>query len=139
MKPKFSGKVHGGKLELYDRELFLKHCRTLEGLPVFISIERETNNRTSKQNAYLWAGPYRVISDCTGFTPDEVHEMMKAKFNRRFKEVVNKQTGEVEEIEFAGSTTKMTTVEFSEYVEKIIAWASEFLGVVIPLPGEILE
>ena len=33
--------------------------------------------------------------------------------------------------------TRLDTLEFTEYVEKCRVWANEFLGLNIPLPGEV--
>jgi hypothetical protein len=34
------------------------------------------------------------------------------------------------------STTRLNTLEFTDYIEKCRLWANEFLGLNIPLPGE---
>ena len=35
------------------------------------------------------------------------------------------------------STTRLDTLEFTDYIEKCRLWANEFLGLQIPLPGEV--
>lgn len=35
------------------------------------------------------------------------------------------------------STTRLDTVEFTDYIEKCRLWVNEFLGLNIPLPGEV--
>ena len=64
-------------------------------------------------------------------TPDQVHEFLKWRFLRVKK--IDETTGELL-YEYAGSTTKLGTVEFSEYVEKCCQFAAEHLGVSVPLP-----
>jgi hypothetical protein len=35
------------------------------------------------------------------------------------------------------STTRLDTLEFTDYIEKCRLWANEFLGLQIPLPAEV--
>lgn len=42
-------------------------------------------------------------------------------------------------IEYVQDTHKMTTVEFSEFIDKIIKFGVEFLGIQIPYPNEYLK
>jgi hypothetical protein len=35
------------------------------------------------------------------------------------------------------STTRLDTLAFTDYIEKCRLWANEFLGLQIPLPGEV--
>jgi hypothetical protein len=97
--------------------------------------------RSLPQNAYYWG----VICDMVkqglyeaGYrsvkTSDNAHEVMKNLFLK--KRIVNEDTGEV--IETIGSTASLTTEAFIIYVEEIIQWAAEYLGIEIPLPNEII-
>lgn len=77
-----------------------------------IDIKKHTKNRTKEQNDYLWAIYSNIVKfkEKTGFIPDELpvkfinsdflHEYFKARFD----------------IE---TTTKLTTTEFSWYVDSI--------------------
>ena len=100
-----------------------------------VDITRQ-NKRSNPQNAYYWGLVIPLLKK--GFedlghelTAEEVHEFLKAKFN--FKEIINEETGEVNQIPL--STTRLSKLEFSEYIEKIQRWAAEFLNLVIPDPG----
>lgn len=66
-------------------------------------------------------------------TDQEVHFFLKQKFN---SVSIASKDGEV--IDVPGSTTKLTTIEFSEYVERINQFSSMYLGVVIPDPNQEL-
>jgi hypothetical protein len=67
-------------------------------------------------------------------TSDEAHIFCKGRFLSR--PIVNRETGQEMGVAFP-STTKLTTTEFKEYIEKIARFAAESLGVVIPAPGDI--
>lgn len=134
MKHTFDGKVEDGKLVLYNRDSFLDHIKTHDGRAVTISIERG-GKRSNPQNRYLWSCVYKIISEYTGYEIDEVHDICKSLFNEKVLDVTNRDTGEVESVRIGGSTAKLTTVEFMEYVEKIQRHFAE-MGVVIPDPNE---
>jgi hypothetical protein len=96
--------------------------------------------RSIMQNGYYWgciipaiqSGLYDLGHE---MDKEEIHDWLKGKFN--YVEVINKGTGEYERVPI--STTKLTKLEFCEYIEKIQRFAAEFLGVVIPDPGQSAE
>lgn len=96
--------------------------------------------RSLGQNAYYHAVVCGLILEGlkdAGYddieSTEEVHEVLKRRFLK--KAVYHRDTGEVLE-EITKSTTKLTTVEFEEYLEKCRRFASEYLGMYIPLPNE---
>ena len=123
--PIFNGKVEHGKMILYDQSAFDIWIAGLEGKPITARIEISRNDRTNNQNAYLWGVVYKVISDTFGWTDDDVHEFCKNKFNPKFLEITDKATGEKEELKIGGSTRKLSTLDFMEYVEKIQIFFAE--------------
>lgn len=135
MNVRFAGRVIEGRLELGDRESFTNYYKQFEGKNVVISIEKATRKRSSPQNSYLWGIVYKVISEYTGYEIEEVHEICKARFNPQLKELLNKETGELEMMGYSGSTTKLDTVQFMEYVEKIQRFFAPF-GVNISDPNQ---
>lgn len=135
MRVIFAGQILHGKLKLhdYDRELFDKKLRELEGKPVEVTMERAKSHHSDSQRKYYWAVVVRMIQLQIGDDrPEDTHEALKKKFNPVRKDIVNKATGEIEVIEIGGTTTTMTTVEFSDYIERIMRWAAQWLGLVIP-------
>lgn len=88
-----------------------------------VEVREQRAKRTNPQNRLLWA-IYTRIADATGYTPEEVHEAMKAKFLP--PRVIQLGTAE---IEAPGSTADQEVPEFSEYVERVTAFAATELGV----------
>jgi len=82
--------------------------------------------RSQAQNRYYWGVVCKLVSDHTGYTPDEVHQIMAGQFLGY----------ERNEIRFIPSTTKLKTGEFEIYMEQCRRWASVELSCYIPLPSE---
>jgi hypothetical protein len=102
-----------------------------------IAVRRLYANRSQQQNRFYWSVVVAYLSDYTGFTPDEMHDWLKMKFIPK-KLAVCDGNGEIQgEFVLGGSTRKMNTAQFTEYLEAIRGWAASELGVVIPDPGEL--
>lgn len=92
-------------------------------------------NRSTPQNKYYWSVVVKILSEETGYTTDEIHEIIKYKFlseRKLFREHKGLQTFAW----IAKSTTILDTKEFEELMTKIREWASQVLGIWIPEPNE---
>ena len=98
-----------------------------------VRIKNKTT-RSIQQNRWLWACN-TILADHTGFTKEEIHEIIKLKFLK--KEKVNEKTGEV--FEYLGSSATLTKTEFGEFMESVILWSSEFLKCSLPYPDQQME
>lgn len=94
-----------------------------------ITVGNEGKIRTNPQNAYYWGIVLKLISEFNGDTEDDLHNYFKSVY-------APKKTVKVmgQEIVEPMSTTEMTTAQFGEYIERIRAFASAELQVVIPDP-----
>lgn len=88
-----------------------------------IEVTERRHKRNASQNRLLWA-IYTGIAHATGHTTEEIHEVAKSMFLP--PRVV--QLGK-EELEVPGSTAVLEVPEFSEYVERVQAWAANDFGV----------
>jgi len=125
MTPEFSGNIKDGKLTLTDIKAFKRWIQTLKG-KVFVSVKKKRKQRSNPQNRYLWGCIYKLVSDHTGYTAEECHQIFTEKF------ISYEKNGR----QFVRSTTKLTTKEFEEYAEKIRRLASMELQLYIPEPNE---
>jgi hypothetical protein len=91
-----------------------------------VTIKPYRPNRSNAQNAYMWGVVYKILSEETGYTEEEVHQLMTEMFLSYTK------NGK----KFVKSTTKLKTVPMEDYLSKIRMWASMELNCYIPLPGE---
>lgn len=128
MNPIHRGKVAQGKIKYDLPSKFLVHLSKLEGKRIELVLRQEKSKRSLSQNSYMWGVVYEILSEHTGYTPDEIHAIMKFKFLRIMDERNN---------EYVRSTTKLNTAEMESYLDKIKKWAAQDLGVFIPDPGEV--
>lgn len=105
--------------------------------------------RSHSQNAYLWAVPYKLISDVTGYEAEEVHEYMLGRhFGWKDKKVPKTPRNPlgVESVPVRTTTTDehgkrsvLSVDAFSEYVAFIQRFGAMKLGLVIPDPDPMFR
>jgi hypothetical protein len=125
--PVFHGYVKDGKLNLNGRGRFDLFIGTLNGKKVQVTVKPYRARRSEQQNAYYWGAVLKVISDHTGYDCEDLHNHFKAHFLKRH----------VGNLTSFRSTTELNKVEFGEYLDKIIRFASERLDVRVPTPDEV--
>jgi hypothetical protein len=78
------GNIKQGKFELVDKDKFRQNIAIEfdRDCVVDVVVERYSKRRSNSQNSYLWGIPYKLLSDHTGYSPDEIHEICKYKFLR---------------------------------------------------------
>ena len=96
---------------------------------VVVKPYKEERDRTLKQNAYLWSVVYAYIADFTGYSTEEVHEACKYKFLPRTEVSMGESSMSVPK-----STKMLTTKGFTEYLDRVIAFAASELSISIPPP-----
>jgi len=101
-----------------------------------VSMTRARATRSQLQNRWYWGCVVGLVAEHTGYTPDEIHEIYKAKFIPKRLALANHNGHILSEFVIGGTTTRLDTLEFSEYCTRIQEWAAEALGVVIPDPDE---
>lgn len=122
---RYHGTIKNGMFS--NQAIIFQAYKKFEGKNVVVSVTKRKTKRTLPQNKYLNGVVYKIIGDFIGDDRDGVHESMGQKF--RLYEDNNFLT----KIE---STADMSTERFTEYVEQVRRWASDFLNLNIPDPGE---
>lgn len=126
--------VKKGRLEVRNRKQFAENLRRLRDGAVLITVERVHATRSVNQNRYYWGVVVELLSDHTGYTPDEIHDVLKAKFIPK-RLALSDGNGEIKgEFVIGGSTSEMNKLEFGEFITRIREWAADELDVVIPDP-----
>ena len=135
IKPKFTAlKVNGNRIKILNEERFREYVSTLPE-QLELTLFPLTRGRSNEQNRYMWGVVYKILADELGYSCEEVHEIMAAKFLKHFVTITTKEG--IEEVEIVRSTTSLKTTEMEEYLEKIRQWSAMELGISIPLPNEV--
>lgn len=131
----FYGQIKDGKLFLDKTEQFKQYLHTFPtGKRVEVTVAKITHSRTNSQNRYYWGVVVKEIAQHTGHDPEQIHELLKVMYSPKWHTEVDDVSGK---LSIPTSTTRLDTIAFVEYTEKCRMWANEFLGLQIPLPGEV--
>lgn len=114
--------VHQGKLSGHASQLIRRELEGREGQTVEIYITKHKENRSKAQNRLLWA-IYEPMAEYTGYTEEELHELLKAEF-------IGVETFQVGENVYLKpkTSTRLTTKGFTKFVEKVM-FVAEWLGI----------
>ncbi len=117
------------------RERVVQHIAALNvEKPWAITIEPYKGRRTLSQNALMWKWVEAVvmhIHEATGQDKEDVHEWLKTQF-------LPAKVIEIDgRVVFRYSTKGLTTAEMSKYMDKIYAWATTELGLLLPVPEDL--
>lgn len=127
----FTGTVVKGKFTPDSPGTFKLAFCAHEGKRVTVSVDRFHQKRSNQQNKYWWAVPVALISDKTGFTPEQTHEAIVMELHY---EIFNGKDGQALKVPLP--TRNLTTSEFMELIDKVQRWAAEFFdGLYIPDPS----
>lgn len=131
----FEAQVQDGAIAFVNEENLLEYLASIGTINVDVVIKPHQSARSDKQNRYYFGVVVKTLADHTGFTKDEMHEVLKHKFLRYWGTVQG--VGDyVEEVEFTKSTTDLTTAEMEDYLRVVREWASASLGCYIEEPRE---
>lgn len=134
---RFFSKVTNGKLAEGVSITIRQLIAGMEGKNLVITIKEQGKRRSERQNAYYFGVVIPAIKELfeaagTSLTPEDVHCFLKEHVAGMMKVILLPDGGRRAIVE---SSTKLTTVQWEEYMDKIRAWAAQW-GVVIPLPSE---
>lgn len=129
------GQIEKGGLVMDNSALFWESLKMLEGTRIVVEVKRYSSKRSNAANAFYWASVVKGMSDVTGYTPEECHEILKSKCNSQTDYLFNEKTGVYEEITHSQSTTKLTPTQFGEYIDKCVSFLADLGIFVEPSPG----
>lgn len=134
MKQSITSRVTSGKLTKEASNAIVVFIRANEGRIVELSLKSYKRHRSAGQNAHYWGvvvpTVYAALVERGEIvSPDDVHTYLKAKVGGFMVRVLDEWVVQ--------SSTELSTVEWSEWLEKICAWGA-LNGIYIPLPNEDL-
>lgn len=124
---KHSAKITKGQLVFSDPIHFYEYLKLNEGKTITLEIVRP--KRSKNENNYYWQ-VLAWLSDETGYTPNELHELFKGMFLKKHIEIKGKEYTVIR------STSDLTTTEFEDYLSKIRQLASIEWNFYVKLPNE---
>lgn len=134
--PVFHANAVGGRLEFSDdaKRLMRQWLGTLDGTLVDVTVQPHRKHRSIEQNAWIWGVAYPVIAEAIGYDLHEHDDLHYALIAKCFGEHFDKRVGAMVPNK---RSSKLTTREFSEYMEWLVRFAATDLGgIVVPLPNE---
>mgnify|MGYP000519859629 FL=1 len=105
-------------------------CSQLRNGRYKVTIERYTEPRTISQNALMWLW-FTCIEQETGTDKQDVHDYYCNLFLRRMAVINGKETV------IAGSTSRLNTLQMTDFLNKVKADAATELGISLPLPDDL--
>jgi hypothetical protein len=129
-------RIVDGKHSIEKEDRFNQALSLLDDGLYVVTVDKVFDGRSSKQNRYYWGVVVKAFQQgYKQMTGEEIgrmmaHETLKMELN--FTELVNPDTGEVAKI--SGTTVKMNTKQFMEYIEGCRKWISEWLHTETPDP-----
>ena len=124
--------VRPDKLEIIEEQDFKKFLRNRVWEIITLDIEQVRSIRSLQENRYYFWVVIKILSEYFGYTPEEMHEVLKTAFLTKKLRMKHDKRRKLTMIR---STTTLTTLEFEEYLEKVRLFARGF-NVYIPLPNE---
>jgi hypothetical protein len=113
-------------LTLSNQESYERYLLSLRG-EIELIVRKWKKKRTDNQNRYYWGVVIPILCESLGYSDEEMHEALKWQFLRNTTR---------EKLPTVKSTVGLSTIEFKNYIEKIVAWAAE-QGIIIPGPNQI--
>lgn len=135
--PIFHGRIDAeGKLTLSDQEQHVRknYLKRLAGKDVDVIVKVHRNQRSLDQNAWHWGIAVPIIADALGYDKDEHDELHYALVAKCFGTHADARLGaDVPNVR----SSKLTTAQFSEFMEWEVRWAAKEHGIIVPLPNEV--
>ena len=115
-----------------DKDAMMAYIKKLpEGKQFIVNIDKKKEVRTLPQNKLYWLW-LNCISQETGNEVKDLHEHFTEYYlPRETVQIFDKTT------ERPISTTKLSTIEFTAYLEKIEQFSGSELGIVLPHPEDL--
>lgn len=127
--PIFKAEIKNNSLIIEDTEKYNNWLFQLNENKVEVIIRKPKKIRSERQNRYYWGVVLKLISETTGESSEDLHNHFSYKWlstNGKSGKLISKK-----------STTTLSTIEFAEYIDKIIIWGERFLNITFPEPESI--
>jgi hypothetical protein len=122
MAATFSARVlDSGLLVMADPVGYDRAVKELAGKDVVLIVRRRQEKRSTQANKFYWGYVLPEIAEHCGYTKDEAHDALKHQ--------LLKEDGDGPLVKVR-STAGLSVAEFSEYVERVMAFGAVTFGIV---------
>jgi len=128
---KHLAKIINGKFMYTNPKRLESQLKKLDDTSVVVDVYKHIPKRSGALNQYYWKVVVSILGEELGYSKEEMHEVLKAKFLYKKEQIGG------EWVRISLSTTNLNNKEFIEYVDKIKMFASMELSIYIPDPNEI--
>lgn len=129
-----SARIAGGKLTIRNRKQFDALLATCRDGEYTVTVERAHATRSKAQNDYLHAVVVEAISEHTGYNAKDAKELIKAMHLPQDMAASGENGRLMNGLVIGGHTSRLNKLQFIEFLERVVQWAAEELGVVIQDP-----
>ena len=131
MIPTFKAIQKEGVLFIENPVSFKRYISGLKDKPLTVTVKAVRKHRSLDQNSYFHGVVLPILSQETGYTTDEMKDIVKTLFLRKTMTVAG------QEIEVVLGSSDLNTKQFENFMEDIRRWASTELWCDIPEPNEM--
>lgn len=136
ISPVFTGSVDAqAQLHLDDNRAYKQHAKKYVGRKVELVLRLRTSQRSNQQNRWIWGIAYKILGPHFGYERNEHEQMHYGLLAQCFGTKVDTRFGF--RVPKVTSSSKLTTKEFSEYMEWLVRYAAVEEHLQIPLPNEV--
>lgn len=124
-----------GVLHVEDKGAWTRHVKRYLGKRVEMVLRLRTSQRSDRQNRWIWGIAYPLLGEHWGHDRNEHEAMHYGLLAQCFGTRPNSRFGI--RVPRVTSSRRLTTKEFSEYMEWLVRYAAVEEGIRIPLPNEV--
>ena len=129
--PIFLAHSKAGRLVFKRPDIVSKYLTRVDGKELEVIIRSAKSKRSIQQNNYWWAVPVEIMADYMGEERTATHYALLGEcFGYHWSDHLKR------DVPNKGSSSALTTEEFSQLIEWCPPWALENFNVQIPLPNE---
>lgn len=128
--PTFIATIKDGKIVMEKPEEWQKWLKSLENagkLEITVTKYRQKRSEQANRLYFAWL---TLLEEETGQDKDDFHDFFKKKLLTRIVDL----SGKIEKV--VGSTAKMDSLEFYDYMERVQQISMEFFNIILPNPYE---
>jgi hypothetical protein len=128
------GRVIGGAFHFTDRRAYEVKLATWADCEAIAKVQRKWKQRSNPQNRWLHGVAIKLIAEECGYDRHEREWLRYHLLGLCFGTTRNERTGQ--EMPKAGGTSKLSTQQFSTFMEWLVRFGATTLNLRIPLPND---